>query len=63
VRHPFDGMHLQKNVFYSTIGFLGLTCKVYDRLKSRKDLVDIKIRPELHSQECPNDKQYLPPSS
>jgi hypothetical protein len=41
-------MHLQKNVFESTMGFLGLTGKVKDGLKSRKDLFHLKIRPELH---------------
>jgi hypothetical protein len=44
VHHAIDGMHLQKNVFGSTMGFLGLTGKVKDRLKSHKDLVDLKIR-------------------
>jgi hypothetical protein len=63
VRHAIDGMHLQKNVFDSTIGLLGLSGKVKDGLKSRKDLVDLKIRHELHSQELPNGKQYLPPAS
>jgi hypothetical protein len=59
VRHAIDGMHLQKNVFESTMGFLGLTGKVKDGLKSRKDLVDLKIRQELHPQPRPNGKQYL----
>jgi hypothetical protein len=54
---------LQKNVFDSTIGLLGLSGKVKDGLKSREDLVDLKIRHELHSQELPNGKQYLPPAS
>jgi hypothetical protein len=63
VRHAIDGMHLQKNVFERTMGFLGLTGKVKDGLKSRKDLVDIKIRQELHPQPRPNGKQYLPPAS
>ena len=40
-----------------------LTGKVKDGLKSRKDLVDLKIRPELHTQERPNGKQYLPLAS
>jgi hypothetical protein len=57
VRHAIDGMHLQKNVFESTMGFLGLTGKVKDELKSRKDLVDLKIRQELHPQPCANGKQ------
>jgi hypothetical protein len=63
VHHAIDGMHLQKNVFESTRGFLGLTGKVKDGLKSRKDLVDLKIRQELHPQPRPNGKQYLPPAS
>jgi hypothetical protein len=54
VRHAIDGMHLQKNVFESTMGLLGLTGKVKDGLKSRKDLVDLKIRQELHPQARPN---------
>jgi hypothetical protein len=63
VRHAIDGMHLQKNVFESTMGFLGLTGKVKDRLKPRKDLVDLPIRQELHPQPRLNGKQYLPPAS
>jgi hypothetical protein len=63
VRHAIDGMHLQKNVFESTIEFLGLIGKVKDGLKSHKDIVDLKIGPELHPQQRPNGKQYLPPAS
>jgi hypothetical protein len=43
VRHAIDGMHLQKNVFESTMGFLDLTGNVKDGLKSCKDLVDLKL--------------------
>jgi hypothetical protein len=63
VRHCIDGMHLQKNVFEITMGFLGLTGKVKDRLKSCMDLVDLKIRAEPHPQPRPNGKQYLPHAS
>jgi hypothetical protein len=49
-------------VFACTIGFLGLTCKVKDGLKSHKDLVHLKIRPDLHLQEHPNGKQLLRPA-
>jgi hypothetical protein len=63
VRHAIDRMHLQKNVFERTMGFLGLIGKVKDGLKLRKDLVDLKIRQELHPQPHPNGKQYLPPTS
>jgi hypothetical protein len=63
VHHAIDGMHLQKNVFESTMGFLGLTGKVKDGLKSCKDLVDLKIRQELLLKPHPNGKQYLSPAS
>jgi hypothetical protein len=63
VCHDIDEMHLQKNVFESTIKFLGLTGKVKDGLKSCKDLVYLKIRQALHPQQRPNGKQYLPPAS
>jgi hypothetical protein len=63
VCHAIDGMHLQKNVFESTMGLLGLTGKVKHELKLRKDLVDRKVRPELHLQPRPNVKQYLLPAS
>jgi hypothetical protein len=43
VRHFINEMHLQKNVFESTMGFLGLTGNVKDGLKSHKDLVDLKL--------------------
>jgi hypothetical protein len=56
VRHAIDGMHLQKDVFESTMGFLCLIGMVKDRLKSRKDLVDLKIRQELYPQPRPNGK-------
>jgi hypothetical protein len=63
MRHAIDGMHLQKNVFESTMGFLGLTRMVKDGLKSCKDFVDLTIRQELHPHPRPNGKQYLPPTS
>ena len=63
VRHAIDGMHLQKNVFDSTAGFLGISRKVKDGLKSRKDMVALGIRKDLHPVPHPNGKQYLPPAS
>jgi hypothetical protein len=63
VCQAIDGMHLQKNLFESTMRFFGLTRKVKDGLKSRKDLVDLKIRQELHPEPRPNGKQHLPPAS
>jgi len=48
VWHAINGMHLEKNVFEGTIGFLDLSSKKKDCLKSRIDLVELGIRPELH---------------
>ena len=36
VCHAIDGMHLQKNMFDSTAGFLGISGKVKDGLKSAR---------------------------
>ena len=56
-------MHLQKNMFDSTASFLGISGKVKDGLKSRKDMVALGIRKDLHPVPHPNGKQYLPPAS
>jgi hypothetical protein len=47
-------MHLEKNVFESIIGFLDLSSKNKDSLKSRIDLVELGIRLELHPQDRGN---------
>jgi hypothetical protein len=45
VHHAIDGMHLKKNVFGNTIGLLPETsAKTKDILKSRQDLIAMKIR-------------------
>ncbi|XP_052137336.1 uncharacterized protein LOC127755701 [Oryza glaberrima] len=55
IRHSIDVMHLEKNVFDNTIGtILDILTKTKDGLKSRKYLVDMQIRKELH----PVDKGY-----
>ena len=47
--HAIDCMHLSKNVFESIAGvLLDIKTKTYDGLKSRQDLVNQNIRPELH---------------
>jgi hypothetical protein len=56
-------MHLEKNVFENTIGFLDLSSKKKDSLKSCIDLVELGIRPELHPQDRGNGKKYLPIAS
>jgi len=49
VRHAIDGMHLKNNVFGNTIGLLLETsAKTKDTLKSRQNLVAMKIREDLH---------------
>jgi hypothetical protein len=55
---------LQKGVFESTIGLLlDIIGKIKDGLNTHQDLQVLGIREELHSQERPNRKVYLPPSS
>ena len=56
VRHAINGMHLKKNVFGNTIGLLLETsAKTKDTLKSRQDLVAMKIRQDLHPVDKGND--------
>ncbi len=63
IRHSIDVMHLEKNVFDSTLGtLLDITSKTKDGLKSRKDLVNMQIRKELHPVDEGNGKVYLPPA-
>ena len=64
VRHAIDGMHLKKNVFGNTIGLLLETsAKTKDTLKSRQDLVAMKIREDLHPIDKGNGRYELPPAS
>jgi hypothetical protein len=62
--HIIDLMHLTKNVFDSIIGtLLDMLRKTKDGLKSRTDLVQFELRPELHPILRPNGKHFLPPAS
>jgi hypothetical protein len=57
-------MHLTKNVFDSIIGtLLDMLRKTKDGLKSRTDLVQFELRPELHPILRSNGKHFLPPAS
>jgi len=57
-------MHLKKNVFDSTIcTLMDVKGKTKDGLKSRRDLVNMKIRSELHPVEQGNGKFMLPATS
>ena len=59
-----DGMHLKKNVFGNTIGLLLATsAQTKDALKSRQDLVAMKIREDLHPIDKGNGRYELPPAS
>jgi hypothetical protein len=57
-------MHVTKNVFDNIFGtLLDMSRKSKDRLKSRRDLVQFELRPELHPISRPNGKYFLPPAS
>jgi hypothetical protein len=54
-------MDVTKNVFDSIIGtLLDMPRKSKDKLKSRTDLVQFELRPELHPISKPNGKYFLP---
>jgi hypothetical protein len=62
--HSIDLIHVTKNVFDSIIGtLLDMLRKSKDGLKSRTDLVQFELRPELHPISRPNGKYFLPPAS
>uniref|UniRef100_K3Y398 DUF4218 domain-containing protein n=1 Tax=Setaria italica TaxID=4555 RepID=K3Y398_SETIT len=64
VCHAIDGVYLNKNVFGNTIGlFLETPAKTKDTLKSRQDLVAMKIRKDLHPIDKGNGRYELPPAS
>ena len=48
VPHAIDAMHMQKNVFESLIATLMDTGKTKDGLKSRKDMVQLNVKEDLH---------------
>jgi hypothetical protein len=57
-------MHVTKGVFESIIGLLlDILGKTKDGLNVHKDLQFLGIREELHPQERPSGKVYLPPAS
>jgi hypothetical protein len=57
-------MHITKNVLDNIIGtLLDMLRKTKDGLKSRNDLVQFGLRPELHPKLRPNGKHYLLPAS
>jgi hypothetical protein len=57
-------MHITKNVFDNIIAtLLNISRKMKDELKSRNDLVQFGLRPELHPMLRANGKHYLPLAS
>jgi hypothetical protein len=64
IGHAINTMHVTKGAFESTISLLlDITSKMKDGLNARTDLQALGIREELHPQERPNGKVYIPPSS
>jgi hypothetical protein len=60
--HNNDLMHVKKNGFDNIIGtLLNIPRKTKDGLKSRTDLVQFELRPELHLILRPNGKHFLYP--
>lgn len=56
-------MHIEKNVFDNCYGTISnLDGRTKDNLQARLDLVEMNIRPDLHPQEKPSGKFYLPPA-
>ncbi|KAG8485982.1 hypothetical protein CXB51_019310 [Gossypium anomalum] len=63
LRHNLDVMHIKKNVRENIIGkILNVDEKSKDNLQSQLDLVDMRIRRDLHLQVLSNRKYRLPPS-
>jgi hypothetical protein len=60
VPHAIDAMHVQKNVFESLIGTLMDTTKSKDGLKARRDMEQLKVKPELLPVRHENRKYTLP---
>jgi hypothetical protein len=57
-------MHVTQNVFDNIIGILlDMLRKSKDGLKSRTDLLQFELRPELHPILRPNGKYFLPSTS
>ena len=62
--HAVDCMHLEKNVFESTVGLLmDIKFKTKDGPKSRTDLSNMGIRKEIHASKPVNGKVEIPGAS
>jgi hypothetical protein len=64
IGHAIDIIHVEKGVFETTISLLlDIPRKTKDGFSARKDLQALEIWKELHPQERPNRKAYLPLAS
>ncbi|KAL0553570.1 hypothetical protein IC582_007470 [Cucumis melo] len=62
VRHCLDVMHIEKNVCMNILGtLLDIPGKSKDGLNARRDLVDLKLRPELAPISSENEI-FIPPA-
>ena len=63
IRHAINGMHLKNNVFDNTIELLlDISAKTKNTLKSRQDMVAMKIREDIYPVDKRNGRYELPPS-
>jgi hypothetical protein len=63
LRYNLDVMHIEKNLFDNCYGTIfNLEGKTKDCLQAHRDLVEMNIREELHPQQKPSRKWYLPPA-
>jgi hypothetical protein len=64
IGHTIDTMHVEKGVFESTIDLLlDIPSKTKDGVSAHKNFQALEIREELHPQERPNKRAYLPLAS
>jgi hypothetical protein len=64
IDHAIDTMHVTKGVFESTTNLLlDILSKTKHGVNAHKDLQVLGVMEELHPQERPNGKVYLPPAS
>jgi hypothetical protein len=63
LRHNFNFMHIQKNVFDNSANtLLAVDKKSKDNLNARLDLKEMGIRLDLHPSDLGNNKSYIPPA-
>ena len=61
MQHNLDVMHIEKNVMDNILGtLLNLKDQTKDNYKACLDLVDMRIRSELHLQRKSDDKYTIP---